>query len=140
MSRTYDPTQVAVVLGISALVNWNSVRAVRDESEWMFSAGTQGEVTRTKNANKLGTITIVTPQSSLDNETLSTYALSGSTIPCVIRDNNGTSLYVMPLATVSKWADSENAKESGTREWEIKGRFDIFYVGSNNLDVAAEIG
>ena len=74
--RTYDPSEGKLILGISAINNWDSVRASYEEDQIFHSSGTQGEVTRTKNANKLGTFVVTLPQSSIDNETFSNYKLT----------------------------------------------------------------
>lgn len=142
MSKTYDPTQVSITLGITKLDNWDEVTVVFDEDAWTFTSGTQGEATRTKNSNRLGTITITLPQTSADNDTLSAWYLSGLNFPCDVRDNNGTSVGSMALATVVKMADLGFAKESGTREWMIKGKLSVGpavgWVGGSTSDVASQ--
>lgn len=138
--RTYDPSEGKLILGISALNNWDSVRFGYEEDQVFHSSGTQGEVTRTINANKLGTYVITLPQSSTDNETLSNYKLTNAVIPCSFIDNNGTTKAIMSLGSVVKMADVENGKEAAQREWTVKGKFDYLYVGSNNLDVATVMG
>ncbi len=129
--KTYDPDQVSLIVGGSIIKSWNKVSAKRDEDAWSFSSGTTGEPTRTKNLNTLGAITITTPQTSQDNATLSGYSLSDALFSCIIKDNNGNSLHVMPQGTVVKPADSEYGKEAGEREWTIRGSFTTFTVGGN---------
>jgi len=142
MSKTYDPTQVSIILGVTKLSNWNEVTVAFDEDGWTFTSGTQGEATRTKNANKLGTITITVPQTSSDNDILSTWYLSGLNTPCDVRDNNGTSAGTMALGTVVKLSDQGFGKEAGTREWMVKGKLAegpaVGFVGGNTNDVASQ--
>ena len=149
MSRTYDPSQVNLVLGITVLNNWDTIRIAYEEDQITHSAGTQGEVTRTLNANKLGTITVTCPQTSIDNGVFSNYAISKFVVPCTVLDLNGTgqllgqvgaTKVIMPMGSVVKLSDSELAKESGQREWTIRGKLDVYYVGSNTLDEAVDMG
>ena len=138
--RTYDPSEGKLILGISAINNWDSVRASYEEDQIFHSSGTQGEVTRTKNANKLGTFVVTLPQSSIDNETFSNYKLTDAVVPCSFIDNNGTTKALMPLGSVIKMADIDNGKEAAQREWTVRGKIDYMYVGSNDLDVATSMG
>ena len=128
-TKTYDPGQVSVIVG-SIIKSWNKVVVARDEDGWSFSAGTSGEATRTKNLNRLGTITITMPQTSADNSVLSALSLSGALISCFVKDGSGASLHTIVEGTVVKPADSEYAKEPGEREWVVKGNL-ASYVGGN---------
>ena len=130
--KTYDPTKVSLIVGGSIIKSWNTVSCVVDEDKWTFTKGTSGEVTRTKNPVMMGTLTLTLPQTSEDNAILSAFEFAGNTIACIITDRNGTSLHIMPQATVVKPADSEYGKESGEREWQIKGQWkEPFLVGGN---------
>jgi hypothetical protein len=129
--KTYDPSQVSLIVGGTIIKSWNKVSVVKDEDSWTFSAGTSGEVTRTKNLNRLGTITVTLPQTSADNGMLSAFAVSGALLSCIVKDGSGRSLHVMPEGTVVKPADSEYGKESGEREWSIKGSVVEMTVGGN---------
>lgn len=131
MTKSYDPTQVAIIVGPTSLKSWNQVTPAREEEKWTFSSGTTGEDTRSKNANDLGSITLTMPQSSDDNDKLSTAYLAGSTYKITIKDNNGRSLYIMPTGTVSKPPDPEYGKESGENEWIIRGKWGLYFVGGN---------
>ena len=68
--KTYNPQEVSIIAGVIALSSWNQVVVEMDEDGWMFTSGTTGEATRTKNANLLGTFTITVPQTSADNDIL----------------------------------------------------------------------
>ncbi len=129
--KTYDPSQVSLIIGGSIIKSWNKISVAKDEDSWTFAQGTSGEVTRTKNTNKMGAITVTMPQTSGDNATLSAFDVSGALLSCIVKDSSGTSLYVIPEGTVVKPADSEFAKESGEREWQIKGALTQFTVGGN---------
>ncbi len=129
--KTYDPGQVSVIIGGTIIKSWNKIVVAKDEDDWTFAAGTSGEVTRTRNLNRLGAITITLPQTSRDNGTLSAFCVSGGLLSCIIKDASGYSLYVMPEGTVVKPAASEFGKESGEREWAIKGSIVEMTVGGN---------
>jgi len=131
--RTYNPKEVSFLVGTSLLTGWNNIRIVRAEDGVMFSSGTQGELTRTINHNKLGSFVVTMQQSSIDNETLSALALSQLAIPCMMIDRSGTTKAAIELGTVIKFPDSDYGKEAGTREWTITGEL-IAFIGSNNQD------
>lgn len=129
--KTYDPSQVSLIVGGTIIKSWNKIVVAKDEDSWSFSAGTSGEVTRTRNLNRLGAITVTLPQTSADNGMLSAFEVSGALLSCIVKDGSGRSLHVMPEGTVVKPADSEYAKESGEREWAIKGSVVEMTVGGN---------
>ena len=132
MLKTYDPSEVSVAFGASLLTGWNTVRPSRAEDGVTFSVGTNGEITRSINANKLGTITLTYPQASAENLILSGYEASKVTVPVTILDKSGTSMFIMKFGTVVKPPDSELGKEAGTREWAITGEMPVMVVGGNN--------
>lgn len=131
--RTYNPKEVSILAGTSLLTGWNNVRIVRAEDGVMFSSGTQGEVTRSINHNKLGSFVITMQQSSIDNETMSALELSKLAIPWILIDRSGTTKATIELGTVVKLPDSDLGKEAGTREWTVTGELTGF-IGSNNLN------
>jgi len=133
--KTYDPTQVSVIVGGSIIKSWNTITAAREEESWMMTVGTQGEATRTKNANKMGSITLVLPQASVDNAILSAYEISGAQISISIIDKSGVSLHSMPEGTVAKTPDAEYGKEAVEREWIIRGNLPIHVPGGNPVTV-----
>jgi hypothetical protein len=132
--RTYNPQEVSILGGTSLLTDWNNVRITRAEARVMFAAGTQGEITRTLNANRLGSFVITLPQSSIDNEILSLYESSSIALPWSVIDRSGTTKAVIEKGTVEKIPDSDLGKEAGTREWTVTGEIITAFIGSNNQD------
>lgn len=130
--KTYDPSQGILTIGGAIMAGWNGVTTEYDEDEWAFTPGTQGELTRTKNLSKLGTITVIFPQTHSNNMLMSGFQTAGSLIVCAFMDKSGLSLATMGKGTVVKQATSEFAKESGEREWQIKGNIEAMIVGGNN--------
>lgn len=133
-TKSYIPENVSVIIGAGIIQSWNEVTIEMAEDRWTFKAGTTGEVTRTKNANKLGTITLKIPQTSTDNAVLSALYLAGAQIPCLIKDNEGTSIHTMPAGTLVKMPNAIYGKESGEIEWQIKGDIPdaMNILGGNN--------
>ncbi len=129
--KTYSPKEVDIIIGTTIVENWESITVALDEDEWTLVSGADGEVTRTENANKLGTITLSTKQASEANLLLSAQAVAGSIIPITIRDKNGYSIHSIAEGVIAKRPDAEYGKEAGDREWMIKGKLSIHIVGGN---------
>ena len=134
-TKTYDPSQVSVIIGGSIIKSWNTVTAARDEENFMMTVGTQGEATRTKNANKMGVITLVLPQASVDNLILTGFFNLGTQISVSITDKSGVSLHVIPEATVTKSPDASYGKEAGEYEWLIRGNLSVHVLGGNPVAI-----
>lgn len=132
MLRTYDPSEVSVAFGPILLTGWDLVRLSRAEDGVTFSVGTSGEITRSINANKLGTITLTYPQGSSENLILSGYEVTKITVPVTVIDKSGTTIGIMKFGTVVKPPDSDLGKEAGTREWAITGELPVMVIGGNN--------
>ena len=132
VTKTYNPKEVSLIIGGHIVNSWNTATPVRDEDGFTFATGTTGESSRAKNANKMGTITIVLPQTSGDNDALSAFELAGALIPCMLVDKSGTTIISMAQGTVVKQADAEFGKELAEREWTIKGDIDVILIGGNN--------
>lgn len=130
--KTYDPSEVVLVVGGIILNSWDSISVSKDEEKWTFSVGTLGESTKTKNLSRMHTISITLAQASLDNLSLNSFLIAGLDIPVSVIDKNGNSLHIMSKGTVVKPADATYEKESSQREWQIKGDVDISVVGGNN--------
>jgi len=129
--KTYDPSQVAIVIGTAIVESWNEVDIEFEEDFFNFSTGTTGESTRSKNANRLCTFTLRVPQTSEDNAKLTIIETAGSTVEAVITDTSGTSKHVMPQATIVRSPNVSYANESGEIEWVIKGDVALPVVGGN---------
>ena len=133
--KTYDPSQVSVIIGGSIVKSWISVSAEPDEEGWMMTVGTQGEATRTKNANKMGVVTLVLPQASVDNAILSAFWNAGAQISVAVTDKSGVSLHAIPEATVTKSPDAAYGKEAGEYEWLIRGDLSVHVLGGNPVAI-----
>ena len=139
--KSYSPRNVTISGDSELLTSWQSATVEYDEDRWGFSEAATGEVTRTRHEGKLGTITIVLPQTSTDNEAVNTLTLEQDatevgdippTIALTIKDNWGTSLHSIPEATLVKKPSCEFSMDPSDREWVFKGEIDNHTVGGNS--------
>jgi len=137
--KNYDSKKVSVIVGSRALKGFaedSRVSVARDEPVFNAKVGGDGEVTRSKTNNRLGTITVSLDQSSESNDYLSGLLQadekSGNGLfPVLVRDAGGSSLAGGPKAWIEAFPEMANAKDAGDREWIIKvGDLEMF-VGGN---------
>lgn len=136
---TYDPKQVAVVIGgqvISGFADGTFVKVERNEPAFNLKVGVDGEGTRAKSNNKSGKYTITLMQSSSSNDYLSSLAQSdeasnSGVVPVYVNDKSGRSLYSSLTAWVQKYADGEYQKETTTRTWVIESDEILMNVAGN---------
>ena len=125
MLRTYDPKKVAVIVGgivMSGFAEDTYVKAERSEDAFTKKVGVDGEVSRSRQHNKSGELTISLMQSSPSNAVLSGFALLDETkgagvVPVLVQDFSGTSIYISTKAWIRKHPAAEFGKEVGNREW-----------------------
>lgn len=137
--KTYDPKQVAVIVGSQPLTGFGDgdfVSVERNEDAWTLMVGADGESTRSKNNNRSGKITITLQQSSRSNDYLSQLALADelsgrATTNVMIKDNFGTTLYNAATAWIVKQPAITFAKEAGSREWVLETDELIGVLGGN---------
>jgi hypothetical protein len=129
MGKTYDPEQVSLSVG-GFLINFDEVTVEFDEDQNTFTAGTHGEVTRTKNLNRLATWTILLPHTHSHNDILSALAITDATFVCSILDLSGTALAIAPEVATMKRAAIGRTKESGQNTWTFKGKTELFPGGN----------
>lgn len=132
--REYDPVEVSTIVGVRALSGFGEdsmVTIARNEDRFTEKVGTDGEVTRAKNANRMGTLTITLHQSSPLNDYMSGLAAAGSVFPVTVIDNNGTSLHFGEQAWIKTEPEASFNKETGDMEWVISiADLDMFFGGN----------
>lgn len=120
-TKTYDVTQVACTVG-AALIKAESITCSFDEKEWMKFCGNQGEVVRSKNANRLGVIKIGILQTNDDNLLMDAAQKSAVLVPVQVKDFNGTSYHLIAEGTVDGQPNKTYNKEGKeVLEWEVFG-------------------
>lgn len=138
--KTYSPDKVSIVFGGSILGGYADDTFVKIETSveaFTKHVGADGEVTRTRNADKSGKVTVTLKQTSDSNDVMSAYYLADTTslqgyLPIIVKDNLGRTLAAGSSSWVSKMADSEYGKESGDREWIIEVADLQYFVGGND--------
>jgi hypothetical protein len=139
--KTYDPGSVVLTLGAHIVAGYGPdtmITVERDEDSFTKQVGVDGETARSKNRNRGGKITITLLQTSSTNDVLSGYLLAdeasnAGVVPAALKDLNGNTLMIAPSAWVMKAANSEFAKEVGTREWTIDTADMEINVGGNTI-------
>lgn len=135
---TYSPEDVSFAIGgavISGYSEGTFITVEREEDAFTKIVGADGIVTRSKNANRSGMVTLTLKASSPSNDVLSALAtqdeIDGTGVRAfIVKDNSGTSLHA-GKGWVRKKPNAEYAKEVSDREW----TFDIaaldHFVGGN---------
>lgn len=126
-TKTYAADQVQVIMGtrrLKGLAEGTFVEIVRDEDTFTKQVGADGEVSRSKTANKSATATITLLQTSEDNAYLqglhNTDENSGAGIvPFKVIDKSGTTVAIATESWVQKPADISLGRDSGERAWTI---------------------
>lgn len=125
MLYQYDPGLIVVSFkGVRLLgpQDGTFVTAERAEDAFTAQVGSAGDVARSRNRNKMGSVTYTCQQGSPTNDVLSALALvdelSGLGFgSLMLKDLIGTTLVEAPTAWIKKIASPEFAKEAGPRAW-----------------------
>lgn len=129
VQKTYSPADVEVIIGDNTLLDtFNSVEVAMEEDKISHSVAATGQSTRVINASKLGTITLVLPQTTTDNakilaeykDILANYA-KGKFTSIQVKDKLGNSLHRINKASINRVADTTYEKESSDRSWAFGG-------------------
>ncbi|MCK5610318.1 hypothetical protein KAR91_51070 [Candidatus Pacearchaeota archaeon] len=128
--KTYDPSEVSLAVS-GKLIAFDDVKCGYIEDRNTVTAGTQGEVTRTINLNKIINWTILLPQTHGDNDVMAALAITNQAFVMGMRDANGTMVATSPEAVITKRPEIGRAKESAQNEWIIQGKGEIFEGGNS---------
>ncbi len=139
MVKTYDPKQVALIVGGSIITGFTDgtfITAERNEDMWNLKVGVDGIGTRAKSNNLSGKLTITLHQSSSSNDTLSGFAAADElsntgAVPMLLRDASGRTLCSALTAWVKKYANAEFAKEVSNRVWVMETDQLVIFDGGN---------
>lgn len=129
--HVYDPNELSImVCGIpieGGFADGSFVEIEQDSDDFADVVGVDGDVTRSKTNDRRATITITLMQSSASNALLSALnnidrkASNGAGVgPCLIKDNQGTSLYAGEKSWIAKPPTAGFDKTAGPRAWKIR--------------------
>jgi hypothetical protein len=139
MIRTYDPTTVHVLVAgfpIGGFADGQAIKAMRSMDTFEKIEGINGIISRSKNLNKSGEITLTLSQTSRSNDVLSVLALtdelsSNGIVPIAILDSRSATVLVSAFAWIKKPAEVINGKELENREWIFETADIDVFVGGN---------
>lgn len=137
--KTYAPDKVTVVFGGAILTGYaedSFVKVETNNEAFTTHVGGDGEVSRTRNVDRTGKVTVKLKQSSDSNAVLSALYIADMTslqgyLPIIVKDNNGSTLAAGSSAWISKLPDAEFGKEIGEREWIIEVADLEYFIGGN---------
>lgn len=135
--KTFDPSQLSVVFGVTPINGFEENTAISidmEEPEYNENKDIHGNVTRFKVNNSSATITVNLTQNSLSNDVLSSYAEADRTsnsgsFPIMIKDPNGTTLFSSAAAYIKQIPKVEFGNENKTREWVIRATNVSKFIG-----------
>lgn len=134
--KTYNPTQVAIILGGAIVTGWNRVSVSYEDDAYEHSVGTDGEEMRSKKNDLRATMTLALTQSSDSNQVISALAAAdratdGGTIPVLIKDNSGSTVVESESAWVKKTADMSRERGPSDVEWTFSLSNAIIFIGGH---------
>lgn len=123
--KTYDPKLVLVSFGevsLTGFADGTFVNVSRDEDAFTKLVGAGGDVVRSRNRNRSGSVTVTLIHGAPENDLLAAIAqadeLTGTGVRALmVKEANGTTICAGQSAWIRKSADAEYAKEAGSREW-----------------------
>lgn len=122
----YDPAEVLVIWGAlpvhEGIASGTFLTIEREKPSWRLIKGTDGEGTRVRTNDFSARVQLTVRAGSWVNDALSSSSaaddLSGTfSVPLTIRDANGRSLYVAPLAFLEQPADAQYADTESNVTW-----------------------
>ncbi len=120
----YDPRNVKLVVNGETVTGYAEdtfIRASKDEDNYSIHVGAQGEVTRSRIAHPVGTITVTLKSTSPFNAKFAKLAQSKEYFAAHITDGNtGATNVGGSKCFFLKPADREWGREESEREWTIK--------------------
>lgn len=138
--RTYDPNSILVTFGTTIITGFAAgtfVKIMRNGAAFEKVKGACGDVDRiNRNANDFK-VELTLKQSSPVNAILSGLLLAdqisnAGTLPLLIKDLNGTTLFAAMQAWIEKDPDAEFADKLSDRVWSFETGMAANLVGGNN--------
>lgn len=138
---TYDASQVASIVGgaiLSGFTDGDFVTAEYADDRYTMLAGADGEVGRSRNPSRAGSITFVLASTSIANDQLSALsnidALGGvdAPIPIAVTDLSGRTVIACSKGWLRVPPSVSFGTEVGEREWIYDCADLTMFVGGNN--------
>lgn len=137
--KTYAPDKVTVVFGGAILTGYAEDSFIKIEMSteaFTMHVGGDGEVSRTRNVDRTGKVTVKLKQTSDSNDILSAFYTADITslqgyLPVIVKDNAGRTLAAGSSAWIQKLPETEFGKEIGEREWVLDVADLDYFVGGN---------
>lgn len=139
--KTYDPKLIVITFGGIALTGYEDgtfVDAKPSADRFSRKVGADGEVARSRSADRTHEITLTLQQVSPSNDYLSSVLLldtvaNKGVLPLQIADLNGTSIQFWDAAWIKTPPNNVSAKEVGPRTWVFDtGQIVLENYGGNN--------
>jgi hypothetical protein len=141
---TYASDEVQIIVGgvpMSGLADGTFVSISRDEQAFTKVTGADGSTSRSKSANRAGSITITLKQTSPANDVLSGFMIAdeqsnNGVVPVMVKDTGGRTLHYASAAWVQQMPDQDFSKEISNREWVMDCARINSFVGGNTQSTA----
>lgn len=139
--RTYSPDQVKVAFGpaiVSGFADGTFIKIEQMTDGVQSESGADGEVARAMSTDRRHRVTVTLQQTSPVNEAFSAIYLQDritytGTVPMVISDLSGKTLFEAGSAWIIKMPDAEFSKGFSNREWVIETASANFVIGGGIL-------
>jgi hypothetical protein len=141
---TYASDEVQIIVGgvpMSGLADGTFVSISRDEQAFTKVTGADGSTSRSKSANRAGSITITLKQTSPANDVLSGFMIAdeqsnNGVVTVMVKDTGGRTLHYASAAWVQQMPDQDFSKEISNREWVMDCARINSFVGGNTQSTA----
>jgi len=133
-TRTYDPTQVAIIvngLRLEGFADGEMVTIDPDADVATKQVGADGQCTRSINPNKSARMTVRLQQTSPSNTALQFLFMRNSLFDVTIADLSGNSIHSAESGWIAALPPTGYGNESGVREWMIDMNPMNWFHGSN---------
>jgi hypothetical protein len=137
--NNYDPGRISASWkGIQLLgfMDGTFISGERSEDAFEMSVGAGGDVTRVRNRNRTGMVTVTLQAASPSNDLLSAQALLDEKFgvgygPLLVKDLNGNTVLEASVAWIQKVPNVEFADEGSGREWIFACADLVMHVGGS---------
>jgi hypothetical protein len=139
MVKTFDPKLFSCIIGgkiMSGFADGTFIKISMNSDAFSLKVGVDGEGTRSKSNDYSGKLEITLMQSSESNDDLSAFAIAdrlsnSGAVPLIVKDGSGRTVASAVTGWITKFPDTEFAKEVSTRAWTIETDNWQLLVGGN---------